>query len=101
MAVDLAQLNADLAKIQDADLESVRNIVSDSLIIKPESDLADQAILQVLGAFRTNRNVFVSVVITGRLTSNFTLQVQTSLTPATGFILVRRWLFDWFNKRRD
>lgn len=101
MAVDLVKLKSDMNRLPDADLDSLRIRVDAALIVSPEDELADQVIGQVLQSFRANRDNFVMVTITARNGQNFDLDVATSLVPATGFIKVRRWLFDWFNKRKD
>lgn len=101
MAVDLVQLKADLNKIQEADLEQVRVLVDDALLVGPEEDLADQEIVAVFNQWKLNRTVRVRVVINGQPNPGvFNTQVLTSLTPTVGYVPASSWLFDWFNKRK-
>lgn len=101
MAVDLALLKQDLNRIQENDLAAVRVLVDDALLVNPEEDLADQEIVTVFNQWKLNRDIFVKVSITGQPTPGvFNTQVQTSPTPATGFVPAKTWLFAWFNKRK-
>lgn len=100
-AIDITQLKNDLDKLSDNDLQDLRNRVDASLIVSPEDDLADLAVLRVMQAFRANRDAFVQVSLANRTGPDFTINVTTSLTLTTSFILIRRWLFIYFNKRKD
>lgn len=101
MATDLAALKQDLNRLQEDDLAQVRVLVDDALRVGPEDDLADQEIVAVFNQWKLNRAIFVRVVIQGQpAPGTFNTQVQTSLSPADGFVPARSWLFDWFNKRK-
>lgn len=101
MAVDLTQLKADLNKIQEVDLATVRVMVDDALLVHPDEALADQEILAVFAAFKANRDCFVRVSIQGQPTPGvFNTTTVSALTQVDAtYTQVRRWLFNWFAAR--
>lgn len=102
MAVDLPQLKADLNKLREVDLEACRRLVDAALLVTPESPLADQEVVGVYQAWVANHSIYVAVIITSQPTpGNFSTSVLTSAAPGVNFVRASRWLFDWFNFRKD
>lgn len=106
MAVDIAQLKLDLDKVDDNCLDDVRRLLDSCLILNPESPLIRRPIIvQILQAWADNKDVFVQVLVTARNNTTtpptFTIVVNTSATPAVGFVPAKRFLFAWFNAIKD
>lgn len=100
MAADLTLIKADLDKVDDTCLDTVRRAIDACLLINPEDNLADQGVQAVLTAYLAKKDIFVRMSIIQRQGNQIITTVETSNVPAPGFIRAILWLFIWANKRK-
>lgn len=100
MAADLALIKADLDKVDDTCLDTVRRAIDACLVVRPEDALASQGVTAVLAAYLAKNDVFVRMIITQRSGNRLITTVETSNTVAPDFVPAILWLFIWANRRK-